>query len=964
MKKILKISGVILVAILLVLVFTPFLFQDRIRQEVKNLANRTLKSELNFSEMNLSFFSHFPNLSLTLTDFSIKSSPPFDRDTLISAKEIAFGVDVKSLFGKTIRITRIYFNKANINIRYNDKGAANYDIYQSKDSASVAQDTTSSSGAALNIEHIVFKNCRLVYADPSIPLEVIAKGINYSGTSSITSDFFNLTSEVKIDSLDVIYDHRKYIDAKPVTATLNTKINSRDLSVNFEKNDLKIKDIPLQFTGKFNFEKNGYQVNLNFLSVMEKEFLSARFKIRQSETLWIFAKVNASVDLAKWSKALDVQNVALRGLYELNLNAEGSYLTGPVKKGFRNEADTVIISIPKFDLMTKLTGGYLKYSGLPQSLNDINFSLNASCPDNNYQNINVQLENLHAKFLKNEIKGFFRMKNLKDFPVEASLLGSCNLAELKDVVPVDSLTLAGILYMDIKVNGNYAPEKKMFPVTTALISLHDGIVQTKYYPQPLEKMEMVAEIKNNTGTMKGMVVNVKPIAFMFEGKPFTITAALENFDDLHYNVQSKGVIDLGKVYKVFSQKGLELDGYIETDLSLQGKQSDATSGRYASLKNSGTLKLRNIAATSADYPKPFIIKSGDFRFDQDKIWFDNFLATYGVSDFRLKGFMKNTINYALSQGGTLTGDFQLNSDLINVDEFMAFAPAGTAPAVASPVETGVVIIPRDLDINFKAEVKKTTFQGLEIKDLHGEIDLKEGILVLSDAALNLIDCKVAMDATYGSVTPAKGFFDFHIKADDFDIKRAYNEIAMIREMAPSAGKAEGIVSMDYSVKGLLDASMFPVLPSLAGGGLFSIKKVKVYGLKLFNDISKGTQKEGISNPDMSKVDIKSTIKNNTVTLEQFKFKVKGIRVRISGTTTFDSKLNMKIRLGMGPMGIIGIPMKITGTADTPVIKYGKGKDSDDLKESDYTDELPKEMLDRIKNAKEDAGDEDPEPGNK
>jgi AsmA protein len=219
-----------------------------------------------------------------------------------------------------------------------------------------------------------------------------------------------------------------------------------------------------------------------------------------------------------------------------------------------------------------------------------------------------------------------------------------------------------------------------------------------------------------------------------------------------------------------------------------------------------------------------------------------------------------------------------------------------------------------------------------------------------------------MDATYGSVTAEKGFFDFHVKAENFDIKRAYNEIAMIREMASSAEKAEGIVSLDYSVKGMLNADMFPVMPSLEGGGVVSIKKVKVYGLKLFNDISKGTEKEGIKNPDLSKVDIKSTIKNNTVTLEQFKFKVKGIRVKISGTTTFDSKLNLKVRLGLGPLGIVGIPMKITGTMDNLKIKYGRGKESEELTDDDYTDELPKEMLDRIKNAKTDDGnDDDPEP---
>jgi AsmA protein len=232
--------------------------------------------------------------------------------------------------------------------------------------------------------------------------------------------------------------------------------------------------------------------------------------------------------------------------------------------------------------------------------------------------------------------------------------------------------------------------------------------------------------------------------------------------------------------------------------------------------------------------------------------------------------------------------------------------------------------------------------------------------VIKDASLNLIDCKVSMDATYGSVTPVKGFFDFHVGALDFDIKRAYNEIGMIREMAPSAGKAEGIVSLDYSLKGMLDAQMSPVLPSLEGGGVFSLKKIKVYGLKLFNDISKGTQKEGISNPDMTKVDIKSTIKDNIVSLEQFKFKVKGIRVKISGTTAFDNKLNLKIRLGLGPLGIIGIPMKITGTMDNPKIKYGRGKESDDLKESDYSDELPEEMLDRIKSAKDDAIEDESE----
>lgn len=960
MKKALKITGSILVAFLLILILTPFLFQERIEREVKNLANRKLKSELNFTKMDLSFFSHFPNLTLTLTGFSLKSSSPFDKDTLIGAREIAFGVNVKSLFEKTIIITRVYLDQARINILYNEKGAANFDVYNSGDSAKDASDTTTSSGAELNIERIIFKNCQVIYADPAIPVRVVAHGLNYAGTSKITNDFFNLTSDVRIEALDLVYAHTTYLDSKPVTAQLSTKVNTRTLSVNFEKNDLKIKDIPIQFHGNFNFEKEGYQVSLNFLSIMEREFLSARFKVRQSKHPWIFAKVNASIDLAKWSKALDVKMAELRGMYDLNLNAEGYYVTGPVKKGIRNETDTVILSIPKFNLMTKLTGGYLKYRDLPQALSKINFSLDASCPDNNYKNIVINLENLQANFLKNQIMGFFRLTSVRDRTVDAHLSAGCNLAELKQVFPMDSIDFSGMLDFDVNVKGSYLPEKKKFPVTSAQINLKNGSVRTKYYPHPVEKIEIVALATDPTGKMKDLSVKIRPLTFQFEGKTFTMQAALEDFDDLRYEVQSHGVIDLGRIYKVFSRRGLELDGHLETDLSLKGKQSDANAGRYEKLHNSGLLKLRNIAMTSEDYPRPFIIKTGDFRFDQDKIWFDNFLANYGTSDFRLKGFMQNTISYILSQGGILKGNFQLNSDLITVDEFTALAPVQSSAQAIATVETGVVIIPRDLDINFKAEVKKTTLRGLEINDLKGEIDLEEGILVLKETGFNIIGCRVAMDATYGSVTPVKGFFDFHIKAVDFDIKRAYNEVAMIREMAPSAGKAEGVVSLDYSVKGMLDARMFPVLPSLEGGGVFSIKKVKIYGLKLFNDISKGTQKEGLSNPDLSKVDINSTIRNNTVTLEQFKFKVKGIRVRISGTTTFDSKLNLRVRLGLGPLGIIGIPMKVTGPMDNLKIKYGRGKDTENIPDSAYSDQLPQEMLDRIKNAKSDEAEDEPE----
>ena len=167
-------------------------------------------------------------------------------------------------------------------------------------------------------------------------------------------------------------------------------------------------------------------------------------------------------------------------------------------------------------------------------------------------------------------------------------------------------------------------------------------------------------------------------------------------------------------------------------------------------------------------------------------------------------------------------------------------------------------------------------------------------------------------------------------------KTAYSEIAMFREMVSAAENAEGIISLNYQIGGKLDGNMDPIYPSLRGGGTLSVKQVKMKGFKMFNVVSKETGKEGINNPNVSQVDIKTKVRNNIITLERFKFKVAGFRPRIEGTTSFDGQLNIKMRLGLPPLGIIGIPLSITGTQENPKVKLGR--QSEEIEETIYSKE--------------------------
>ena len=87
---------------------------------------------------------------------------------------------------------------------------------------------------------------------------------------------------------------------------------------------------------------------------------------------------------------------------------------------------------------------------------------------------------------------------------------------------------------------------------------------------------------------------------------------------------------------------------------------------------------------------------------------------------------------------------------------------------------------------------------------------------------------------------------------------------------------------------------------------------------------------------MKEIKINSTIDNNLLKMERFKFKVRPFRLRMEGETSLDGDLNLQMRVGLPPFGIIGIPVKITGNSADMQVKMGKRRK--ELEELDYDED--------------------------
>lgn len=910
--KIIKYTLISIVVILGLMFSAPYLFADKIEESIKKTANKQINGELNYSNSELSFFQHFPSLTLTLSDFTLKGSVPFEKEPLINAKEVSFGIGILSLiFDGEIDIDQLFLSDLDINIKVNEKGFANYNVSKSDPSAQKKD----SADTKLRLKNIEILNSKLTYDDLSTNVHVDIEGLNYTGKADLKKSIFDLHSKAIINKINVIYDKEPYLMNKKIDADLITKINLNSLSFLFEQNNLKINQFVVDLKGSFDFLKEGYKMDL-----------------------MVKSKENSIEDILsgfppKFITWLDKTNV--KGYADLSFELKGDYIAS------KNIAPDL-----NFDL--KIKNGFINYDNSPFPVSNLNTDLSIKLPSLEPEQLNVDVKNLALNINQDFLKAKFKSQGLSSPFVDADINADIDIGKLVQAVGYSYIGVKGKLTGNVKAKGKVDLKKEQIPVMDARVVFKEGYLKTPYYPNPISNIAIDSKISSKAGTFRDLSVLLNPATLTFEGNPFRVKANLYNFNDLAYDVKARGTLNLSKIYKVFAIEGIGVEGELKANVELKGKQSDVEKGKYLSLKNKGTLEVKNIQIATDYLPQKLYIKKGIFDIAGDRVKFKTFLLNYGDSDFKMNGYLKNVVNFLITENGILYGAFNLNSDYINVNEFMSTVDAKTpedkdvvkaTKTNVSKENTGVVMIPRNFDLSMMMDADKINFQDLLLLNSKGSVRMKKGKVTMENTSFDLIGCNVNMSGTYEGIKPKKANFEYQIQANDFNVKKAYQEVKIFREMASAAEKAEGIISLDYKLKGRLNRKMEPVYPSLVGAGTISVKEVKLFGMKMFNAVSKATNQEKLNNPEISKVDIKSSIKNNIITLERFKFKFAGFRPRIEGTTSLDGKLNLKMRLGLPPLGIIGIPLTITGNKDKPKIKLRRsGKDLAEEKDDEDADE--------------------------
>ncbi|WP_299254881.1 AsmA-like C-terminal region-containing protein [uncultured Lacinutrix sp.] len=735
MKKILKITGISLLVIVILLLVAPFIFQNQIKDMVRNFVNNSVNANVEFADVSLSFISSFPQANVTVDNLKITNLEPFKDETLGSVKSLSFDMSVKELFKKAdegpIVINSIYVNEALVNLKVNKFGDANYDI--AKETENTNTSTEKSEGFSLSIEDYAITKSALTYLDEGSNTILHVTELDHSGSGIFSESVSELNTKseanvtLSLDSTEYLSNNRIKLDALIDLDLENNKYT-------FKENKGLINDLPLEFSGYVQLIEGGQDIDITF------ENPGSSFK----DFLAVIPKTYS-------------QNIS-------DVETSGNFKVNGKIKGLVTEK-----TIPTLDINIASNNASFKYPDLPKRVENISINAAIKNTTGNVDDTFVDLKTLNFKIDEDEFKSSAVIKNLtKNMLVSANIDGVLNLANITKAYPITlENELSGIIkaklntsfdmnaietnaYDRIKNNGNISVNDFVFSsadiinplnITEANVSFKPSTITLENFKASTGKTDL-----NATGTINNL------LGFLLSDKKLKgdFNVASNNF--LISDFMVEGGSDRPVNQSAEPNDALKIPAFLDCTITADAKTVVYDNLTLTNVKGKLLIKdeTANLQNVTSDLLGGNLNMTGlvDTKTKTPTFKMDLGMSNFDISQsFRDLDMLQNLAPIAKVLQGKLNSAITLSGTL--GDDFTPLMSSISGGALAELLTTKVEPKNAALFDALTSKLSFIDFDKLDLKDLKTALKFENGRVSISPFNLNYKDISITVGGNHG-----------------------------------------------------------------------------------------------------------------------------------------------------------------------------------------------------------------------
>lgn len=401
------------------IVTVPLLFKKQIVTKVKTVINDNLTAKVDFGDFDISLLSSFPNLSLSMENLTVIGTDTFKNDTLANIKELYVKLDIMTVIkGEPIQILAFRLFEPNIHAVVLQNGKANWDIAKPDTAPAIPADTAATT-FTIGLQNYEITDGQIVYDDASLGFYTKLVGFNHTGTGDFTQDLFTLITKSDAKQLTVGYGGVTYLSKVAATVDMPIEIDLKNNKYTFKETQGVINALNLGFEGVIEMPTDDIKMDIKF-SADKSDFKN-------------FLSLIPAIYASSFS----------------DLTASGKFAMSGYAKGIYNDK-----SMPGFGVKLAVENGMFKYPSLPTAVNHVNVKASISNPDGVLDKTVVEVPLFHLELGAEPFDAHMTLKTPISNPdIDAAVKGKVDLAAITKIVPLEGMTLTGILNADVTAKG-------------------------------------------------------------------------------------------------------------------------------------------------------------------------------------------------------------------------------------------------------------------------------------------------------------------------------------------------------------------------------------------------------------------------------------------------------------------------------------------------------------------------------
>lgn len=734
-KKTMKIAGITLGVILLLLLILPFAFQGKLAKLVKEEGNKMLNAQFDFRTLNISLLRNFPSASVSLEDFWLKGTGPFENDTLIQAGELTAAVNLFSLFGDGgYDISRIIVKDTRVHAIVLEDGRPNWDVMKPSPDAETPEDETAQETFRIKLQKLSVDNLSVVYDDRQ---------------GGVFADLSRLEADCSGD----FGSDRTVVDLKMETPSLTCRTGGIPLlnKVSLEA-DMDV-DADLA-GGKFTLRENmlrlnAIQLNLDGWLAQTKQGMDMDLRLNTNE---VGFKELLSLIPAIYAK--DFQDLKTDGKVTLNAFARGS-MEGNTK-------------VPQFEVNLDVKDAMFRYPSLPAGVEKINISALVRNAGGPLDATEISVAPFDFVLAGNPFSLNATVKTpVSDPDFHLTARGKLDLGKVKEVYPLDDMQLNGLVQADLELGGRLSMvEKEQFEQMQA-----KGSLRLNQMKLVLKDMPPV-DIQQSVFTFSPRYLQLSETTVNIGKNDLTFDSRFENY--LGYALKGstlKGTLNV-------SSNHLNLNDFMSADTTAAVAEVPAdtaamgvirvpenidfqmqaafrellfdkmtlTDGKGTLLVRNGTVDMRNLSFNTMGGS---VTMNGAYAAPQKKqpelnAAFDMRNISFAQA-YQDLGLVQQLAPIFAGLKGNFSGNLQIDTPLdATMSPVMSAVQGKGALSTKDLSLSGVKFIDQVADI-----VKKPSLKEIKVKDLNIDFEIKDGRVTTKPFDLKLGDYNMNLSGSTG-----------------------------------------------------------------------------------------------------------------------------------------------------------------------------------------------------------------------